>query len=532
MIYCKHSTHLLNTLKNQCKTIKQIHQTHAQIITKGLFSPNLLITLLTTFNNIITTTPECRQSLPAHHYPLSIFNLITNPSPFSYNTIIRTHTLLNLPENALLFFAKIRRKGVSPDTHTFPFVLKAIAMMKNESLCKMVHTHLIKFGFLSWDVFVCNNLVHVYCVCGCVWDGCKVFDESGVRDVVTYNVVIDGLVKSGEIEHGRRVFDEMGISVRDATTWGTMMAGYVQVKRFDDCLEIYDQMVELKVKPDNIALVAVLGACGRVGKLEKGKEVHEYIKRSKIRIDSFLCTALVDFYAKCGCIETAMGIFESSKDKNLFTWNAILVGFAMHGHGEMLLSYFSKMVKNRVKPDGVTFLGVLVGCSHAGLIDEARGLFDEMESVYGVPKELKHYGCMVDLLGRAGLIKEAIDMIENMPMSGDVFVWGSLLGGCRLHGNVEVAEKAAEHIMEISPEDGGVYSTMADIYANAKRWDDLTKIRSLRDSRRVNKNAGCSLIQLDGATHEFVAGDDLHPQTDEIYLVLNSIGQHQCELQL
>ncbi|PWA73709.1 pentatricopeptide repeat (PPR) superfamily protein [Artemisia annua] len=485
MIYCKHSTHLLNTLKNQCKTIKQIHQTHAQIITKGLFSPNLLITLLTTFNNIIT--PECRQSHPyprtdePNHYPLSIFNLITNPSPFSYNTIIRTHTLLNLPENALLFFAKMRRNGVSPDTHTFPFVLKAIAMMKNESLCKMVHTHLIKFGFLICDVFVCNNLVHVYCVCGCVWDGCKVFDESCVRDVVTYNVVIDGLVKCGEIEHGRRVFDEMGISVRDATTWGTMMAGYVQVKRFDDCLEIYDQMVELKVKPDNIALVAVLGACGRVGKLEKGKEVHEYIKRSKIRIDSFLCTALVDFYAKCGCIETAMGIFEYD---------------------------------------------------HAGLIGEARGLFDEMESVYEVPKELKHYGCMADLLGRAGLIKEAIDMIENMPMSGDVFVWGSLLGGCRLHGNVEVAEKAAEHIMEISPEDGGVYSTMADIYANAKRWDDLTKIRSLRDSRRVNKNAGCSLIQLDGATHEFVAGDDLHPQTDEIYLVLNSIGQHQCELQL
>ncbi|PWA58316.1 pentatricopeptide repeat (PPR) superfamily protein [Artemisia annua] len=305
---------------------------------------------------------------------------------------------------------------------------------------------------------------------------------------------------------------------------GTMMVWYVQVKVFYECLEIYDQMVELKVKPDNIAFVAVSGACVCVGKLEKGKEVHEYIER---RMDSFLCTTFVDFYAKCGCIGTAIGIFETSKDKHLLTWNAILVGFAMHGHGEMLLSYFSKMVKNRVKLDEVTFLGVLVGCivtwngvedrdrgrryrefanyvtmvgcNNAGLIDEARGLFDEMESVYGVPKELKHYGCMADLLGRAGLIKEAINMIENMPMAGDVFVWGSLLGDCRLHGNVEVAEKDAEHIMEISPEDGGVYSTMADIYANAKRWDDLTKIRSLRDSRRVNKNVGCSLLQLDSA---------------------------------
>lgn len=173
-----------------------------------------------------------------------------------------------------------------------------------------------------------------------------------------------------------------------------------------------------------------------------------------------------------------------------------------------------------------------MGCSHAGLINEARTLFTEMESIYGVPKELKHYGSMADLLGRAGLIKEAMEMIESMPMSGDVYVWGSLLGGCRLHGNVEVAEKAAEQIMEISPEDGGVYSTMADIYANAKRWDDLTKIRRLRDSRKVKKNAGCSLIQLEGVTHEFVAGDNLHPKTDEIYLVLNGIGQHQFEVHL
>lgn len=283
------------------------------------------------------------------------------------------------------------------------------------------------------------------------------------------------------------------------------------------------------VFPDNISLVSALSACAQLGELENGKRIHSYIERNRIRVDAFLSTGLVDLYAKCGCIETAMEIFESCLENNLCAWNAMLVGLAMHGHGNALLYYFSKMVKARMQPDGVTFLGVLVGCGHAGLINEAKQLFGEMEGVYGVPRELKHYGCMSDLLGRAGLIKEAVEMIETMPMEGDVFVWGGLLAGCRLHGNMEVAEKATVHVMEISPKDGGVYSTMVNIYANAERWEELTEMRRLRDSKKVKKNAGCSLIRLDGVTNEFVAGDDLHPNTEEIYLLLNGIGQHQFE---
>ncbi|XP_071711688.1 pentatricopeptide repeat-containing protein At5g61800-like [Rutidosis leptorrhynchoides] len=537
MLHCKQTAQLIIIkLKTQCKSIKQIHQIHAQIITKGLLAfhssttTQLLTTIIHTFNTIISAQPPPHNHRTATHYPLSVFNLITNPSTFCYNSIIRSHTLLSSPQNAIFWFTQMRRKSVFIDTHTFPFVLKACAQIGERLLAETVHLQCLKFGVMV-DVFVCNNLVHVYCVCGCIGNARKVFDESPDRDVVSYNVILDGYVKSGDVESARKLFDEMDFGVKDATTWGTMLAGYVQMKMFDACLELYDQMLDLKVFPDNISLVSVLSACARLGKLDKGKEVHDHITRNKIHIDSFLCTALVDFYAKCGCIDTARAIFEKTRDKKLFTWNAMLVGLAMHGNGEMLLSYFDKMVKSGVKPDGVTFLGVLVGCSHAGLIDEARRLFGKMES-YGVCKEVKHYGCMADLLGRGGLIKEAIEMIENMPMLGDVFVWGSLLGGCRLHGNVEVAEKAFERIMEICPEDGGVYSSMADIYANAKRWDDLTKIRRLRDSRRVKKNAGCSLIQLDGLTHEFVAGDDLHPDTDEIYLVLNCIGQHQFDMQV
>lgn len=353
------------------------------------------------------------------------------------------------------------------------------------------------------------------------------YEDPEYRDVVSYNTLIDGFVKAGEISSARELFDEM--PVRDSVSWGTILAGYAQSGHFDETIRLFYQMVELQVRPDNVALVSALSACAQLGDLERGCTIHNYIRENGIRLDSFLTTGLVDLFAKCGCIEIAKEIFDSSLDKNLCTWNAMIVGFSMHGLGQLSLTYFSRMIEAGVKPDGVSFLGVLVGCSHAGLVDEARKLFTDMESVYMVSREQKHYGCMADLLGRAGLIEEAMEMIMRMPMGGDVFVWGGLLSGCRLHGNVEVAKKAAERVMKLKPDDGGVYSIMANVYANAEQWDDVLKMRRSRDSKRVKKNAGCSLIRLKGVTHEFVAGDSLHPQTDEIYSILNGMERHQFE---
>ena len=321
------------------------------------------------------------------------------------------------------------------------------------------------------------------------------FNETSLKDVVSYNALIGGFIKVGDTDRARRLFDEMPI--RDAVSWGTLLAGYAQSGDLCmDAIQLFNRMLISTVRPDNIALVSALSACAQLGELEQGKSIHVYIKQNRIPINAFLSTGLVDLYAKCGCIETAREIFESSPDKNLFTWNALLVGLGMHGRGHLSLHYFSRMIEAGIKPDGVSFLGILVGCGHAGLVCEARNFFQEMEVVYRVPRELKHYGCMADLLGRAGLIREAMEMIERMPMGGDMFVWGGVLGGCRIHGNVEIAEKAAENVMALNPEDDGVYSIMADIYANAGRWEDVARIRRLMHSRQVKKNPGCSLVQL------------------------------------
>ncbi|KAF9609440.1 hypothetical protein IFM89_016240 [Coptis chinensis] len=387
----------------------------------------------------------------------------------------------------------MRRLLIPLDAYTFPFVLKACTHFNDLLLGKTLHSQVIKFGF-GGDMFVCNTLIHFYSNVGCLVDAKLLFEESVEKDVVSYNALINGFVKGGDVSGARKVFDEM--LVRDNVSWGTLLTGYAQTNQCNEAIGMFKCMIDLGVKPDNVALVSVLSACAQCGALEEGKRIHNYIQRNGVQCTVFLLTALVDMYAKCGCLSVAREIFYSSSNKNLFTWNAMLVGLSMHGLGELTLEYFSKMLDKGVQPDGVSFLGVLVGCTHVGLVDKARQFFNEMEAVYGVQRELKHYGCMADLLGRAGLIKEAMEMIEGMPMKADVFVWGGLLGGCRIHGNVEVAEIAAQRLMELDPEDGGVYTVMANIYATERRWEDVAKMRKLMNGRKISMNTACSSIQI------------------------------------
>ncbi|KAL6175140.1 hypothetical protein ACLB2K_051783 [Fragaria x ananassa] len=485
------STTNLITLIKQCKTPKQLHQIHAHTTTTASHL-KILPNLLHTFTSLLKPS----SSPTSLTYATSLFNLIPNPSTFSFNNLIRAHTLLSSPLPALHLFASLRRLSLPPDFHTFPFALKACAHLAPSSfpISQALHSQALKFGFASHS-FVANTLIHVYSVCHNLDNARRVFDESPHKDLVTYNAMLDTFVKGGEMDRAREVFDEM--PERDSVSWGTVLAGYAQTSRCKEAIELFGEMMESEIRPDDICLVSALSACAQLGDLERGRSIHDYVKRNRTGLSSYFLTALVDLYAKCGCIETALKIFESSSGKNVFTWNAMLVGLAMHGHADLSMEYFSRMIEAGVKPDGISFLGFLVGCSHGGKVDEARKLFDEMESVYGVPKELKHYGCMADLLGRAGLIKEAMEMIEKMPMGGDVFVWGGLLGGCKIHGDVESAKTAAEHVMELDPEDGGVYSIMASVYATADKWDDVVKTRkSISANKRVKKNSGCSLIRL------------------------------------
>lgn len=518
---------ILDSLK-RCKTFLQLQQVHAHAITTGILNQHPSFILPNFLCKITHLAASSYHGQNVKEYAVSVFNLIRCPTTFCYNTMMQAHTLLSSPLSALLLFTHMRRLSIPPDFHTFPFAIKATGHLRLPSIASALHSQTLKFGFI-YDLFVLNSIVHVYAICDHLSDARLIFEENDQKDIVSHNALIDGFVKAGETKQARELFDRM--TVRDAVSWGTLMAGYAQMNQCQEAIDLFNSMLHSSsgICPDNIALVSVLSACAQLGDLEQGREVHEYIIQNRVRVNSFLATGLVDLYAKCGCIETAVQIFETSIEKNVFTWNSMLVGLAVHGHGRACLDYFSRMIKDGVQPDGVSFLGVLVGCSHAGLICEAHKLFQSMETVYGVPQELKHYGCMADLLGRAGLIREALEMIGHMPIQGDIYTWGGLLAGCRKYGLVEIAKKIAQHVQISNPEDGGVYSVMVNIYANSDMWDDVIKTRGLVKTRKVRKIAACSLITLNGTTHEFIAGDYLHAQTDEIYMVLSGLGNHQFE---
>ncbi|CAA6664157.1 unnamed protein product [Spirodela intermedia] len=389
----------------------------------------------------------------------------------------------------------MRRRDVPPDLHTFPFALKASTRLGCPRLGRALHAQSLKVG-LGGDEFAINALISVYASSGAMSDAQHLFDGAPRRDVVSYNALLDGYLKAGETDRARGIFERM--PERDVVSYGTLLAGYSRTRRSEAALELFEAMMAAGVEPDDVSLVAALSTCAQLGALGRGRAVHAYIEKRRRRgrpSGVFLTTALVDMYAKCGRINAAVIVFRRSPEKNVFTWNALIVGLGMHGHGEHSLEYLREMRLAGVRPDGVTFLGVLAGCSHAGLVDAARQLFAGMVAVHGVERELKHYGCMADILGRAGMIGEAMDMIDGMPMAADAYVWGGVLGGCRIHGHVEAAEVAAARLLELNPEDSGIYSVLADIYANARRWEDVAAVRKLMEERQVRKNIAHSTIQ-------------------------------------
>ncbi|KAI3928213.1 hypothetical protein MKW98_023814 [Papaver atlanticum] len=349
------------------------------------------------------------------------------------------------------------------------------------------------------------------------------------------NAVMDMYVKCNCLDEARQVFDELGDN-RDEVSWTCIISGFVQCERPKEALAYFDAMQESGLELDKITLATVLGACASLGAIDQGRWVHEYIEHKGIEWDDHIETALVDMYSKCGCIDLALSSFRRShKKKNFSTWNALLGGLAMHGHGKITLDHFNEMISCGVRPNEVTFLAILSACCHSGLVDEGRKQFSRMEKDYNLSPGIEHYGCMVDLLGRAGLFDEARELIKVMPMKPDVMIWGALLSACKAYGNVEMSRKIQRNIVEMEDDfehhqDSGVYVMLSNIHATSDRWEDVTRIRKLMQKKGIKKSPGSSIIQVDGESHVFLVGDNStskHPQQKEIHLVLNMLAKQQ-----
>lgn len=431
----------------------------------------------------------------------------------------------------------LRLELVEPNQFTFPSALKACARSGAIEEGIQIHGQIIKRGLES-DGFVLSNLVRMYVLCGFMDAARQLFDRRFDSDdawsestdvevrqglVVLWNVMVDGYLRLGAVEDARWMFNKM--PQRSVVSWNGMIAGYAQNCFFEDALEMFREMQMAGVSPNYVTLVSVLPAISRLGVLGLGKWVHTYVMKKDIQMNDELVSALIDMYSKCGSIGLALQVFEKGLSwKNAATWSAIIGGLAMHGWAKEAIEHFLKMEQTGVTPTDVTFIGLLSACSHTGLVDEGRSYFNKMIRVYGLCPQIEHYGCMVDLFGRTGLLEEAEEVVLNMPMKPDDVIWKALLGACKIHGNAEMGERVGKRLVELVPHDSGCYVLLSNLYASLGNWNAVSKVRLMMKERDILKDPGCSWIEIDGMIHEFLVQDDSHPRTNEIHSMLEEMG--------
>ncbi|CAL1394714.1 unnamed protein product [Linum trigynum] len=444
---------------------------------------------------------------------------------FKWNTVIRRYANSNEPEAALILYTQMQTQSVPRNTHTFPFLLKACSNLSAFEETRQIHGQVIKLGFGS-QVHATNAILHAYTSSGGVNYGRHLFNLStNLHDTVTWNTMINGYMKCGEIKKATELFKMM--PTKNAISWTVMVSGYVQAGFDMEALEVFQKMQAADMKLDSLVLTSALSACSHLGALDQGRWIHEHINRSGMKIDSMLGCALIDMYAKCGNMGKALEIFEKVGNKSVHAWTAMIFGCAIHGQGREAFSWFKKMKAEGITPNQVTFTAILTACSNAGMVEEAKSMFKSIikngHEGHTSSPTIEHYGCMVDVLGRAGLLMEAIDLIKRMPVEPNAIIWGSLLKSCKIHGNLELGKEIGKLVIEMNPDHGGRYIHLANIHAAAREWKLAAETRRKMKAGGVSKLPGCSTISVNGIVHEFVAGDRNHPEADAISSIWHQI---------
>jgi pentatricopeptide repeat protein len=422
-------------------------------------------------------------------HALQLFDKMPKRDVVSWNAMIAAYAQSGYANEALRLLYQMQLAGVQCDLVTMVSVLPACAHLAALHQGELVHEYVIRNGFES-DVSLKNALLDMYAKCGSIEKAYQLFEKNSRRDVVS---------------------------------WNAMIAGYAQNGLAVDALAHFHQMQMTDSMPDLATMVSVLPACAYLAALKEGMWIHAYIIRSGFEFDISVGNALIDMYAKCGELGFACQLFDNMSEKNVISWNAMIAAYGMHGCGEDALELFSQMQQIGMKPDHITFTSILSACRHAGLVDEGWQYFVCMSRDYLITPKSEHYACMVDLLGRSGRLKEALDIIKKMPLEPDASVWGALLNACRIHCNIELGEYSSERLIQLEPENPAHYIQLSNIYAAAGKWDSAVKARTMLKVRGLKKTPGCSWIEMKNRVHTFLVGDRSHPQSEEIYAMLQNL---------
>jgi pentatricopeptide repeat protein len=446
-------------------------------VEKDIFTSNSMLTLFGKSNRV-----EAAEKL---------FDEMFHKDIVSWSAMISCYEQNGMFVKALQLFSNMYKEFRLVDNVLMVTVLSACAQSGVIGQGEIIHVLAVKLG-LDVHNNVQNTLIHMYSSYKDANSAKKIFNLSNNLDQISWNSMLWGCMKCGGIEDAKLLFYKM--PQRNAVTWNTMVSGYAQNYCFNEALELLDQMFMAGMKPVDTTLVSVLSVCAHLSALKLGRWVHMYIRKHRYKLDEFLSTALVDMYMKCGCTQEALEVFNLSGERGVSTWNALIVGLALNGLIKESFDSFSWMEQCGLIPNEITFVGVLSACRFAGLVQEGQLYFSLMQERYKIAPNIMHFGSMVDLLGRAGFIREAEELIQSIPFAPDISTWGALLGSCKKHGETQIGERVGRNLIELEPSHDGFHVLLSNMYGLKDKWDSLTDVRTLMKERNVSKISGCSMI--------------------------------------
>ncbi|XP_010257249.1 PREDICTED: putative pentatricopeptide repeat-containing protein At5g52630 [Nelumbo nucifera] len=460
------------------RSLSKGQQLHAHVIKSGLQTIALIS------NHLINFYSKCQRP----HDSRQVFDESPHKSSTTWSSIISTFAQNELPLLSLELFREMLDYGIRPDDHIFPSATKSCAVLSRYDIGQSVHSLVVKTGYDS-DVFVGSSMVDMYAKCG-------------------------------EIKDARRMFDEM--PDKNVVSWSGMIYGYTQLGEDEEALRLFKQALMEDLDVNDFTFSSVIRVCGNSTLLELGRQIHGLCLKTSFDSSSFVGSSLISLYSKCGVIEGAFRVFDEVPIKNLGMWNSMLIACAQHSHTQKTFQLFNQMENDGIRPNFITFLCVLYACSHAGLVEKGQFYFHLMRE-YGIEPGAQHYASLVDVLGRAGKLQEALSVIKEMPIEPTESIWGALLTGCRIHGNTELAAFAADRVFELGPVSPGLHVLLSNAYAAAGKWEEAAMARKMLRDRGMKKETGLSWVEEGNRVHTFAAGDRSHSKSKEIYQKLDEL---------
>lgn len=570
------------------KTFKTLLQIHAFIICNSLHNNlNLLTNFISSSTSLASSSSRKHDAVSIVQHARRFFDFTPTHirDEFLCNTIINAHFSIRQFDQSFTLYRDSFRGDFVPSSYTFNLVLKGcgVCMALREGL--EVHCVVLKNGFCA-DLYVGTSLVDMYVKFGFLGSARKVFDEMSVRslvswtavivgyarcgdmsearklfdvmpdrDIAAFNAMIDGYVKMGCMDLARELFDKMKdknviswtsmvhgycedgdvvaarfmfdcMPVKNVLSWNAMIRGYCENRRPHDALKLFCEMRgSLDMEMNKVTVVSVLPAVADLSALDLGVWIHGFVQRNRLDEDVHVCNALVDMYAKCGEIGKAKLLFEEMNEKDTSSWNALINGYGVNGCAKEALEVFAAMLREGFEPNEITMTSVLSACNHCGLVEEGRRCFKEMER-FGIVPQIEHYGCMIDLLGRAGCLDEVENLICTMPYDPNEIILTSFLFACCYFEDVSRAERVLKEAVKLEKEGAGDYVMLRNLYAAERRWTDVEDVKQMMKKRGSNKEVAWSVIEVDGSFREFVAGYYLHSQLEVIQLTLGQLWKH------